>query len=83
MFNCGLVLATVGMFDNVLFDNSFDLVRQCKNRSFLVLFFHFLVTFLVHKKSKFELIELNPKKDYVRLMFCSTFFLHCTGQTKH
>ncbi len=32
---------TVGMFDNVLFDNYLDLVPQCKKRSFLVLFFHF------------------------------------------
>ncbi len=73
----------VGMFDTVLFDNYLDLVQQCKNRSFFVLFFHFLDTFLVHKKSKFELIELNPKNDYVRLKFCSTFFLHDTGRTKH
>ncbi len=28
----------VGMFDNVLIDNYLDLVRQCKNRSFLGLF---------------------------------------------
>ncbi len=46
-------------------------VRQCfvrqlfgfsstmQERLFLVLFFHFLDTFLVHKKSKFKLIELN------------------------
>jgi hypothetical protein len=33
------IKATVGMFDNVLFDNSFDLVRQFKNRSFLGVFF--------------------------------------------
>ncbi len=30
--------ATVGMFDNVLFDNYLDFVRQLKNRSFLGLF---------------------------------------------
>jgi hypothetical protein len=29
----------VGMFDNVLFDNYLDLVRQFKNRSFLGFFF--------------------------------------------
>jgi hypothetical protein len=31
--------ATVGMFDNVLFDNYLDLVRQFKNRSFLGVIF--------------------------------------------
>ncbi len=31
--------ATVGMFDNVLFHNYLDLVRQFKNRSFLELFY--------------------------------------------
>ncbi len=32
-------MATVGMFDNVLFDNYLDLVGQFKNRSFLGVIF--------------------------------------------
>ncbi len=34
-----ILLATVGMFDNVFFDNYLDLVRQFKNRSFLGVIF--------------------------------------------
>ncbi len=34
-----MVMATVGMFDNVLFDNYLDLVRQFNNRSFLGVIF--------------------------------------------
>ena len=39
-----LTSATVGMFDNSQFDNSFDLVRQLKNRSFSGLFRDFFCT---------------------------------------
>jgi hypothetical protein len=49
-------------FDNSFFDNSFDLVRPLKNRSF----------FKYIKKPKLELIELNEDNNYVQLMFCST-----------
>ncbi len=48
------------MFDNGLFDNYLDLVRQCKE-SFLVL--------QNIRKSKFELIEHNYGHNYVGLMF--------------
>jgi hypothetical protein len=41
----------------------FSLTMQ--KRSFLVYFFYFLDTFLVNKKLKFEIIEINPKNDYV------------------
>ncbi len=42
-FLIGNFTDTGGMFDNVLFDNSFGFVRQFKNRSFLG-------SFTVHKK---------------------------------
>jgi hypothetical protein len=64
------------MFDNSFLDNSFDLVEQWKNGSFLGIF-------SVHKKLKLALVELNLRLNFVGLMFCSTFFLNDTGQTKH
>ncbi len=67
---------TGGMFDNVLFGNSFGFVRQFKNRSFLG-------SFTGHKKFKLELIELNPENNYVRLMFCSTSGMKERSRTKH
>jgi hypothetical protein len=70
------------MFDffcsiNVLFDS--DYVGQLKNRLFLGSFLIFLGSLLVHKKSKFQLVKHSLKNNYVRLMFCSTFFIHDTG----
>ncbi len=41
-----------GTFDDSFFNNYFDLVQQCKDRSFQLLS-------LLHKKLKLQLIELN------------------------
>jgi hypothetical protein len=51
--------------------STLDYVRQAK-----------IGRFLTYPKSKFELIELNLKNDYVRLMFCSTFDSFRLGQVR-
>ncbi len=59
-------MATVGMFDNVLFNNSFDLVRQFKNRSFLGVFF---LPVTGSEKRAMQMSDLSILLTYIRMMF--------------